>query len=253
MSFGLEDRKALVTGASSGIGRAVAAALAEQGVAVAVHYNTGKDAAEQLAKEIRASGGTAMSVQADLAEDATAEALIEKVTAEFGGLDILINNAGAMGDRMPFAKGGSAQALRAFDLNCRSLLAVTHAALSLLQESDAAAVVNTGSIAGRNGGGVGAGYYAAAKGYVHTATRGMAKEFAPYGIRVNVVAPGVIDTPFHTTTPPEVMTAMKATIPMGRVGTAEDCVGAYLFLSSARLSGYITGQIIDVNGGQYMP
>lgn len=253
MTFGLEGRKALVTGASSGIGRAVAAALAKQGVSVAVHYNTGREGAERLAEDIRASGGTAMAVHADLAEDATAEALIAQVEAEFGGLDILVNNAGAMGDRTPFAEGGSALALRAFDLNCRSLLAVSHAALPLLQASDAAAIVNTGSIAGRNGGGVGAGYYAAAKGYVHTATRGMAREFAPLRVRVNAVAPGVIDTPFHATTPPAVMASMKATIPMGRIGTADDCIGAYLFLSSATLSGYITGQIIDVNGGQYMP
>lgn len=253
MTFGLEGRTALVTGASSGIGRAVAAALAAQGVSVALHYNSGRDEAERLAEELGAGGGTAMTVQADLAEDATAEAMIAQVEARFGGLDILINNAGAMGGRMPFAEGGSTAALRAFDLNCRSLLAVSHAALPLLKASDAAAIVNTGSIAGRNGGGVGAGYYAAAKGYVHTATRGMAREFAPFGVRVNAVAPGVIDTPFHAATPPEVMAAMKATIPMGRIGTAEECVGAYLFLSSAKLSGYITGQIIDVNGGQYMP
>ncbi|MTH80194.1 SDR family NAD(P)-dependent oxidoreductase [Paracoccus aestuariivivens] len=251
--FGFAGRKALVTGASSGIGYAVAANLARHGASVAIHYHRGAEAAEELATQIRATGGTAVALGADLRDDAEAEALVSRAAEALGGIDILVNNAGAMGDRLSFAEAGRDLANQVFDLNCRSLITVTHAALPWLSASDAAAVVNTGSIAGRNGGGIGAGFYAAAKGYVHTVTRGMAREFASKGIRVNAVAPGVIDTPFHATTPPEVLASLKSAIPMGRLGTTEDCVGPYLFLCSAALSGYVTGQIIDVNGGQYMP
>jgi 3-oxoacyl-[acyl-carrier protein] reductase len=115
-------------------------------------------------------------------------------------------------------------------------------------------IINTTSIAARNGGGNGAILYAAAKGFVSTITRGHAKEFARDGIRVNAVAPGIIATPFHDRyTDPEMLEAQRRTVPMDRVGVPEDCVGAYLFLASSLLSGYITGQIIEVNGGQLMP
>jgi 3-oxoacyl-[acyl-carrier protein] reductase len=251
--FGFQGRRALVTGASSGIGHAVADALARHGAAVAIHFNHGADAARALADRINLSGGTATAVQADLSDDSAASALVQDAAEALGGIDILVNNAGAMGDRSRFAESGGDLAAQVFDLNCRSLVSVTHAALPWLQASSAGAVVNTGSIAGRNGGGPGAGFYAAAKGYVHTLTRGMAREFAPLGIRVNAVAPGVIATPFHDTTPPDVLAALRTSIPMGRLGTAQDCVGPFLFLCSENLSGYVTGQIVDVNGGQYMP
>ncbi|GHG31622.1 SDR family NAD(P)-dependent oxidoreductase [Paracoccus aerius] len=251
--FGFEGRRALVTGASSGIGRAVAEALARHGAAVAIHFNRGGDAARMLAESIGKAGGTAIALQADLSDDGAATALVCDAAKALGGIDILVNNAGAMGDRQRFAERGGDLAAQVFDLNCRSLTSVTRAALPWLQASPAGAVVNTGSIAGRTGGGPGAGFYAAAKGYVHTLTRGMAREFAPLGIRVNAVAPGVITTPFHDTTPPEVLAALKASIPMGRLGTTQDCVGPFLFLCSENLSDYVTGQILDVNGGQYMP
>ena len=115
-------------------------------------------------------------------------------------------------------------------------------------------MINTTSIAARHGGGPGSTIYAAAKGFVSTITRGHAKELVGFGIRVNGVSPGVITTPFHERySSPEQMEAMRGTVPMGRLGSSEDCVGAYLFLASETLSGYITGQIIEVNGGQLMP
>jgi 3-oxoacyl-[acyl-carrier protein] reductase len=115
-------------------------------------------------------------------------------------------------------------------------------------------IINTTSIAGRNGGSLGTVFYAAAKGYVSTFTRGSAKELVADRIRVNAVSPGVIDTAFHERFSSEAqMKAAIATIPMGRAGSADECVGCYLFLVSDRLSGFITGQIIEVNGGQLMP
>ena len=139
------------------------------------------------------------------------------------------------------------------DLNAKSVLVACAAAIPHLKQGGGF-IINTTSIAARNGAGGGAGLYGSAKSFVSNVTRGMAKELIPFGIRVNAVSPGVIATPFHERYSTEAqMTAMVATIPQGRAGVAEDCVGAYLFLASAALSGYIIGQVIEVNGGQLMP
>jgi len=139
------------------------------------------------------------------------------------------------------------------DLNVRSVISMTRAARPWLARNGGF-VINTTSIAARNGGGGGAVLYAAAKGFVSTLTRGQAKELIGEHIRVNGVSPGVIATPFHDRySDAAAIEAMRKTVPMGRVGTPEDCVGAYLFLASPSLSGYIIGQILEVNGGQLMP
>jgi 3-oxoacyl-[acyl-carrier protein] reductase len=139
------------------------------------------------------------------------------------------------------------------DLNARSIIWVTRAAAPWL-ERQGGFIINTTSIAARNGGAGGAMLYAAAKGFVSTITRGHAKELIGKKIRVNAVSPGVIATPFHERySTPETLEAMRRTIPAGRLGAAEDCVGAYLFLASEALSAYVVGQIIEVNGGQLMP
>ena len=142
---------------------------------------------------------------------------------------------------------------RVVDLNARSVWDATLAAHPFLKQTGGY-VVNTSSIAARTGGGAGAVLYAATKSFVSSLTRGHAKEFVADGIRVNAVAPGLIQTPFHDKyTPPDILASQAAAIPMGRAGLPEECVGAFLFLASPTLSGYITGQIIEVNGGQWMP
>ena len=139
------------------------------------------------------------------------------------------------------------------DLNARSVVSMTRAAAPWL-ERQGGFIINTTSIAARNGGAGGAILYAAAKGFVSTLTRGQAKELIGKKIRVNGVAPGVIATPFHDRyTDAGAMETLRRTIPQGRIGTPEGCVGAYLFLASELLSGYVVGQIIEVNGGQLMP
>jgi 3-oxoacyl-[acyl-carrier protein] reductase len=139
------------------------------------------------------------------------------------------------------------------DLNARSVISMTRAALPSL-EREGGFIINTTSIAARNGGAGGAMLYAAAKGFVSTLTRGHAKELIGKKIRVNAVSPGVIATPFHERyTDADTLEAIRKTIPMARIGMAEDCVGAYLFLASEALSAYVVGQIIEVNGGQLMP
>jgi len=139
-----------------------------------------------------------------------------------------------------------------FDLNVRSVIAATQAAIPHFEKRGAGNIVNVGSVAGIDGGGAGASVYATAKAAVHNITRHLARDLAKKKIRVNTVSPGAIATPFHTRTPPERMESMKNATPLGRIGDAQDCVGAFLFLASDELSGYITGQIVHVNGGLYM-
>jgi 3-oxoacyl-[acyl-carrier protein] reductase len=249
----LRGKRALITGSSTGIGAAVAREFARLGVAVAVHGNKNAAAAESLAAEIRAGGGKAVVVLGDVSKVSEATRIVEEAVAGLGGLDILCNNAGAILERVTNAGFDEAKYEAVYDLNVRSVLAVTKAAHPHLKAAGGGAIINTGSVAGRFGGFGGSAIYASAKAAVHSITRNAAREFAPDGIRVNVVAPGFIITPFHAATPQAVKDAAAAQIPMGRLGTAEDCVGAYVFLAADSMSGYITGQIIDVNGGQLMP
>lgn len=250
----LAGKAILVTGASTGIGAAVAIALGRQGARVGVHYNASREAAQGIASHIADAGGEAFLVAGDVAAEGTSERVVEAAAEHFGGLDGLINNAGSMLGRVAFADMTDAQYERVMNLNARSVMAATRAAVPFLTAAGAGFVINTTSIAARHGGGPGSTLYAAAKGFVSTITRGHAKELAGLGIRVNAVSPGTIATPFHErySTAEQLETTRKS-VPLGRLGTAEDCVGTYLFLASPTLSGYITGQIIEVNGGLLMP
>ncbi len=249
----LRDRAILVTGASTGIGAAVAKAFAAQGARVAVHYNESAAAAEAVVDEIARGGGDGILIQGDVSKPGESERVVEAAAENLGGLDGLVNNAGGMLGRVPTTEMDDAHYARVMDLNARSVLAATRAAVPFLRRRQGF-VINTTSIAARNGGGNGAILYAAAKGFVSTITHGHAKEFVGDGIRVNAVAPGIISTPFHDRyTSAEMLDTQRQSVPMARVGTPDECVGAYLFLASPLLSGYITGQIIEVNGGQLMP
>lgn len=249
----IKGKRALVTGSSTGIGAAVAKELARLGASVAVHGNKNGAAAEAVAAEIRAAGGKAVVVLGDVSNSASATKIVADAVAGLGGLDILINNAGAILDRVTNAAFDDTAYDNVYNLNVRSVLSVTKAAYPHLKAAGGGSIINTGSVAGRFGGFGGSAVYASAKAAVHSITRNAAREFAPDHIRVNVVAPGFIITPFHDKTPQSVKDSAAAQIPMQRLGTAEDCVGAYIFLAADSMSGYITGQIIDVNGGQLMP
>jgi 3-oxoacyl-[acyl-carrier protein] reductase len=249
----LAGKAVLITGASTGIGAAVARAFAAQDMKVGIHYNASREPAEKLAEEIRATGAVVHLVQGDVSREGETERVVEETAKTFGHLDGLINNAGGMLGRKPTSEYTDEHYAKVMDLNARSVLAATRTAHPWLKKQGGF-IINTTSIAARNGGGGGAVLYAASKGFVSTITRGQAKEFVADRIRVNAVAPGVIATPFHERyTNDEQMEMQRKSIPMGFVGTSEDCVGAYLFLASPTLSGYITGQIIEVNGGQLMP
>jgi 3-oxoacyl-[acyl-carrier protein] reductase len=247
----LAEKVVLISGASTGIGAATARAFAAQGARVAIHYHASKAAAEALAAEIGAE--SAFLAAGDVTDPAACASIVAATAENFGRIDGLINNAGLMLGRVPSFEADDEHVRAVLDLNSRSVVSMTRAAVPWLARQGGF-VINTTSIAARNGGGNGAVLYAAAKGFVSTLTRGQAKELIGRGIRVNAVSPGVIATPFHERyTSAEMMAAQAATVPMGRVGEPEECVGAYLFLASAMLSGYVIGQIIEVNGGQLMP
>jgi 3-oxoacyl-[acyl-carrier protein] reductase len=219
-----------------------------------VHYAHSEDAAWEIAGAIGRIGGEPHVVQADLTRCDDCERVVADAVAELGGLDGLINNAGLMLGRVPTTEATDAHFDAVMALNARSVFSVSRAAVPHLKKAGGGFIIHTTSVAARNGGGGGAVLYAAAKGFVSTFTRGQAKELIGERIRVNAVAPGVIATPFHDRySSNEQMEAMRAAIPLGRVGRPEDVVGAYLFLASEMLSGYMVGQVLEVNGGQLMP
>lgn len=249
----LAGKRALITGSSTGIGAALALELGKLGVAVAVHGHSNAEAARQVADQITGAGGKAVVVLGDVSKSAETARVVSEAVEGLGGLDILVNNAGGILERVTNAGFSDEMFNRVYDLNVRSVLSTTKAAYPHLKTAGGGSIINTGSVAGRFGGFTGSTIYASAKAAIHSITRNAAREFAPDKIRVNVVAPGFIITPFHDRTPESVRETARAQIPMNRLGAAEDCVGAYVFLASNAMSGYITGQIIDVNGGQLMP
>lgn len=250
----LAGKRVLITGASTGIGRELAEAFAEQGARVAIHYAHSEDAAWDVAGAIGRRGGEPHVVQGDLAKPEDCARVVAEAVAALGGLDGLINNAGLMLGRVPTTDASDAHFDEVMALNARSVFSVSRAAAAHLKQAGGGFIIHTTSVAARHGGGGGAVLYAAAKGFVSTFARGQAKELIADRIRVNAVAPGVIETPFHDRySTPEQLEAMRKTIPLGRLGRPEDCVGAYLFLASDLLSGYVIGQVLEVNGGQLMP
>src|SRR5688572_6054160 len=247
----LAGKAVLVTGASTGIGAAVARALGAQGARLALHFSSNEAAAKALAAEIGGASPPAL-VRGDFSKRGEARRVVEEAAVALGGLDVLINNAGGLGVRKPLLEVDDQLFDYVYDLNVRALLAASQAAIPHL-EKRGGSIINVGSIAGIDGGGAGASVYSSAKAAVHNLTRHMARDLAKKNIRVNTVAPGAIATPFHARTPPERLEAMKNAAPLGRIGDPQDCVGAFLFLASSELSGYITGQIVHVNGGMFMP
>lgn len=253
MNFDFQDKIVLVTGASTGIGAAVAKGFAGQGARVAMNYGSSTAEAEDVRDEIAATGGEAHLFQADIADPDAVARMVAGVVSHFGKLDVVVCNAGGLVGRTGLPEISGEFYDQVMDLNVRSVVTTCAAAIPHLIASRGNVIV-TGSIAAQTGGGAGASLYAASKAAVQNLVKSYAKEYAGQGVRFNSVAPGTIHTLFHQKhTKPEVLEAVRASIPMQRLGTSEDCVGAYLFLASDALAGYVTGQTVEVNGGQLMP
>ncbi|HEY3146020.1 MAG TPA: SDR family NAD(P)-dependent oxidoreductase [Dongiaceae bacterium] len=249
----LQGRVALVTGGATGIGGAISAAFGRAGMKVAVHYHAGADEADRVAGEIRRGGGEVLLLRRDITERDAAGELVGRTIEAFGGLDVLVNNAGGMVARRPLEALDDEFFDAVIDLNVRSVVHACRAGAERMRRSGGGSIINVSSISARTGGSPGSSVYSGAKAFVATFTRALARELAPHNIRVNAVSPGTIATAFHQRhSTPEKLEATRKSIPMGRLGTAEDCAGTALFLASNALSGYVTGQVIEVNGGQFM-
>jgi 3-oxoacyl-[acyl-carrier protein] reductase len=243
----LEGQWAIVTGATSGIGRATALRLAQLGANVAIHYHTKPAVAEDLVREIEAMGCESRCAGGDFRHRNAVFQTIEQLT-QGHALDILVNNAGTLIHRYSLPDMPLDHWDDTISLNLSSTFWTVRAALPSLR--DEGRIVNVTSIAAHTGGGPGALAYAAAKGGVISLTRGLAKELASRGIRVNAIAPGTIATPFHEQyTTPQTLHDVAQRIPLKRLGTAEECAQVIGFLVSHE-SSYVTGEVLTVHGGQ---
>jgi 3-oxoacyl-[acyl-carrier protein] reductase len=246
----LKGKKVLVTGSSSGIGAATAVMFSQQGSFVGVHYFQTRAGAEKTLEQVKKySDGVLLC--ADIREAGQVGRMVKDFAKQAGGIDVLVNNAGSLIERQPFETATLEYHEDVYATNVRSVFLATQAALPYLKKNRGN-IVNIGSVAGHDGGGEGSGLYAAAKAAVATETMAMAKEFARYGIRVNSVLPGFIETRFHQRfSSDERRKRVAQQTPLGRNGTAEDVAKAVLFLASEAAS-FITGEYIAVNGGLYM-
>jgi len=249
---GFSGKVTWITGSSTGIGRAMAIGFAGHGSDVVVHYHKSESEAQSLAREIERMGKNVLVVKGDVSDKGQVDEMVRIIGERFGRVDILVNNAGTMVKRIRFEQLDEFWWDRIINVNLKSVFLVTRAALPLMKPLGKGKIIGITSVAARNGGGPGSIAYATAKGGVLTFIRSLARELADYNITVNGIAPGLIRTPFHNPeiTAPQLFEKMASDTLLRRAGAPEDVVGAALFLASDRAD-YITGAVMDVNGGSY--
>ncbi|MCP4404958.1 MAG: SDR family oxidoreductase [bacterium] len=246
--FSLAGKRAVVTGAGRGIGRAVAEAFAAAGAEVCVHYYSSKEKARDVVNTIQADGGKAWSAGADLTDSASTKVFFKEVETHWGALDILVNNAGDLVQRCKIEDFPDELIETVLRTNIHTTLYASREAIPLLRKGHSASIVNVGSIAARNGGFNGATLYATTKGAIHTYTRGLAKELGP-DIRVNAIAPGIIETDFHVRhSSDELLQSVAEKTPVKRNGSTEEMAAGVLYLCGPG-AGFVTGEVLDMNGG----
>jgi len=248
MDKNLDNQAAIVTGASRGIGRAIALELARQGATV-IGTATSEAGAQAITEAFAQAGVKGRGAVLDVNDAAAAEALIDATVKEFGGLAVLVNNAGITQDNLAMRmKDDEWDAV--IDTNLKSVFRLSRAVLRPMMKARSGRIINITSVVGSSGN-PGQANYAAAKAGVAGMTRALAREIGSRGITVNCVAPGFIDTDMTKELPAEQQAALKQQIPLGRLGSPEDIAHAVAFLASPQ-AGYITGTTLHVNGGMYM-
>ncbi|AFQ45581.1 3-oxoacyl-[acyl-carrier-protein] reductase [Desulfosporosinus meridiei] len=245
----LKDSVGIVTGSGRGIGRAIAVNLAAAGVKVVVNYAGRADKAEETVELIRAAGGEAVAVQADVSQQADVDRLLKTAIENYGKIDILVNNAGITRDTL-LLRMKEADWDAVLETNLKGVFLCTKAVSKGMLKQRSGVIVNISSIVGLSGN-PGQANYAAAKAGIIGFTKSVAKEFASRGIRVNVVAPGYISTDMTGTLPEGTQADILKGIPLGRIGSPEDVANVVRFLVSPEAS-YITGQTLSVDGGMEM-
>ena len=245
----LDNQVALVTGASRGIGRSVAIELAKAGAKVVVNYAGNSVAAQETVDEIKAVGGEAFAIQADVSQSEAVEALVKQTLDTYGRIDILVNNAGITRDNLLLRmKEDDWDAV--MNTNLKGIFHCTKQVSRVMIKQKSGKIINMTSVVGVMGN-AGQSNYAAAKAGVIGFTKSMAKELAPRGITVNAIAPGFITTDMTSVLSDQVKSEMANSIPLGRMGNPEDVAAAVVFLAS-KSAGYITGQTLHVDGGMVM-
>jgi len=249
----LRGKVVLVTGAGSGIGSALAEAFAHCGVRLVMHCHQSGTEAERRAAEYRQLGCEVLLLTGDFTHSADVAAVTEAALKQFGRIDVLVNNAGSMVARRPIAEVDDSFIDEVFNLNARSVVTACRCVVPGFVAQGGGVIINVSSISARTGGSSGSSIYSASKAFVNTLTRALARELAGSKIRVNAVSPGTFDTAFHQRfSSREKLELTRQGIPQQRLGQPVDCAGTVLYLACAELSGYLTGQVIELNGGQWM-
>jgi 3-oxoacyl-[acyl-carrier protein] reductase len=245
----MNDKVVLVTGASRGIGSAIARAAAEEGAAVVINYNHSETEAQGLAEELRSRGLKAETFKADVSVEAEVQALFRFVRERFGRLDVLVNNAGIVGNNL-LLMTSTEELDRIIAVNCRGSFLCLRAAAKIMMKQRSGRIINLASIVGRRGN-RGQAAYSASKAFVIGMTLSAAKELGESGVCVNAIAPGFIDTDMTRGLKEEVRQKLIVDTPLKRAGTADEVASVALFLMSDR-SSFINGQVYGVDGGQIM-
>ncbi len=252
MEIRFDGQVALITGASSGIGRASAIEFAKSGAKVIVNFNSNEKAAAEIVAQIKAEGGEAFAVQANVVIKADVDRLVKETMDAYGRIDILYNNAGTLVDRKTIEDMSEKLWDDVMDVNAKSVFLCTNAVIPIMKKQGYGKIINMTSVAARNGGGLGAGAYSASKSAVLALTKNLAKELTPHGIWVNGISPGVIATAYHDTfSTTEMRENFKKAIPLHREGMPEEVAWTVMFLAS-RQADYIIGENVEVNGGIWM-